>query len=121
MRYSPTFLKMCKPLFRLGTLILRIGMIIVIVGIFVGLFGKEWMIFLIAICCWLLGIILLNIPTYYLAVGFIKLYDETVTAKQATKIAQNHLKEPIRNAYDTVYFVQNIIDGFEPKKNNRNI
>jgi hypothetical protein len=115
MRYSPTFMKMCKPSFRLGTLILRIGMVLLIVGLFVGLFGKEWMIFLIASCCCLLGIILINIPTYYLAVGFINLYDETVTAKEATKIAQNHLKEPRIDAYNTVYFVQDIIDGFGHK------
>ena len=119
MEYNTTFLRMCRPMYKLGIALMRIGMVLSAIGLLVGLFGRGWMTFLIGIGCWAGSIIIGNIPTMYLA-SFIKLCDESLTAKQATEIVQSHLREPKNTSHDTEYFVQDILDGFERERRQHN-
>lgn len=108
-------MKMCKPMYKLGIIMLRIGLVLFVIGLIICLLGKGWITLLIGIGCLFLSVILSNMPNSYL-VSFIKIYDESISAKQATDIVQSHLREPIEDSRDTVYFVQGIIDGVEREK-----
>jgi hypothetical protein len=116
MRYSPTFMRMCKPLYKIGTLTFKIGVVVTIIGLVLGLFGKGWIVLFIGIGCCAGGVFLYNLPTYYLARGFIQVYYKFITIKQSVDIAQNHLREPRIDSRDTISFVQDIMDGFEQEK-----
>jgi len=109
---------MCRPIHKFGTFVLIIGMLLAIIGLVIGLFDKGWLSLLIGIGCSVFGIILGNIPKIYLT-SFIKLYDDSLTAKQATKIVENHLTDP--NKKDTVYFLADFDDEQQKKKKQQNI
>lgn len=116
MRYNTTLLKICKPLYKTGVLIFWCGATALVIGIVLRLLSKGWLFTLIGLGCCAGGILIYNIPTYYLARGFIQEYYQSITAKQSVNIAQKHLREPIDDNRDTINFVQNIIDGFEQEK-----
>lgn len=92
-------------------------MLLTIIGLALGLYGRGWMILLIGIGCCIVGITLGNIPKVYLA-SFVKLSDESITAKDATKIVEKHLQD--RESKDTVYFLADFdYEVRQKKKNNQ--
>jgi hydroxyethylthiazole kinase-like sugar kinase family protein len=84
-----------------------------VIGLVIGLSGHGWLILIIASGCLIVATILSNIPNSYL-VNIIKNYDPTISAKEATNIAQKHLQESGWD--DSSHFVMNIMDGFERVK-----
>lgn len=116
MIYSHILMKMCKPLYKTSVIVFRIGMVFTLVGLLIGIFGKGWITLFIGIGCYVISIILCNIPTYYLVMGFIKVFYKDITSKQAVDIAQKHLREPFINSDDTITFVHDIIGGYEQEK-----
>jgi hypothetical protein len=98
---------------------LKIGIILIVIGLVVGLWSKGWITLFIGIGCAITGIILANLPNNYL-VSFIKFYDTTITPKEATAIVQKHLQEPKQTDRDTIEFVYRIIDGVERENRLRN-
>ena len=119
MRFSQTYMKMCKPVYRLGTFLIRIGMIVIPVGLILGLAGRRWVALFVGIGCVLIGSSVASFPNFYL-VHFIKMYDEGITSKDATKIAQIHLREKRGTGQETKYFIYNIMGGCEREKRLQN-
>ena len=109
MKYSITFLKICKPIYKLGILAFRIGIILTIIGLIIGLFSKLWLILCIGIGCCVISPFIWNLPTVYLAYlikGIIN--SESYTSGQITKVVQNHLKENRQESWDSIYFIDDI-------------
>lgn len=100
MKHSVPFLRMSRPIYKIGTVVLGIGMVLSVIGLAIGIFSKGWITLLIGIGCWVIGIVIRNVLKVYVA-SFIKLYFDT---KQATKDAKRHLQE--RNGIDMIYFFQ---------------
>jgi hypothetical protein len=108
--YNTLLNKFSKPIYKIGIILLKIGIVTLIIGLVLGVLQKGWLLSITAFCCCLACIIIINIPNSYLT-SLIKEFDESISAKEATKIAQNHLRSPIKSKYDTTFFVQGIIDG----------
>jgi hypothetical protein len=90
------------------------------VGVVLGLVGKGWITLFGSLGCIILGNTIASFPNSYL-VHFIKMYDEGITAKEATAIAQKHLQEKRDAGQNTQYFIYGIMSGVERKKRLDNI
>jgi|SRR6185437_1156055 len=115
MNYNPFLNKISKPLYKASIFFIRIGMIAALIGLILGLFWKVWLILFLGLGCTITSLIVGNLPTHYLT-SLLKAYDESLTAKEATNIAQKHLRESKESGTDTTIFVMDIIDGVERKK-----
>jgi hypothetical protein len=119
MKYSPAFLKICRPLYRLGALILAIGALAVVGGLVVGVSGKGWTSLLIGIGLCLSGIIIGRIPEVYVA-NQLKFVHQPLTAKQAYDLVAQHLKAKGDDVEDTQVFLGRIVGELEHKERERN-
>jgi hypothetical protein len=108
-------MRLCKPVYKIAILITRLSILLIFIGLILGLFGKGWMVLLIALGSFIFSIIISNMPNSYL-VHFIKLYDSGISAKEATGIVQKHLQGPIKSTDETVDFVHAIMSGVEKEK-----
>jgi hypothetical protein len=109
-----TFLRMCRPIYRLGATVFWIGILLTGIGLVIGLFGRGWTALVIGISCVLLGIITSQIPVMRLS-NELKSIDETLTPKQASDVVSRHLRERGGDANDTEFF----LDAFELVKKHR--
>jgi hypothetical protein len=90
-------------------------MLALLIGLALGFFGKGWTLLIIALIAFIFSIVISNLPNSYL-VHFIKMYDEDISAKEATSVALKHLQAPIRSRDETVDFVHGIMIGVEREK-----
>ncbi len=109
-----TFLRMCRPIYRLGVGMFWIGILLTGVGLVIGLFGSGWTALVIGIGCVVLGIITSQIPVVHLG-NEVKSIDESLTPKQASDVVSHHLRERGDDAVDTEFF----LGAFELVKKNR--
>ena len=108
MKYNNFLNRFSKSIFRIGIFLTQSSIILLIVGLILGLLRIGWLTLFIGLGGIILSIILVSIPTQYVG-GFIKLYDRTINSKEASIIAQDHLKEPIESNDDTRSFVIEIM------------
>jgi len=114
MSYSTTFIRICKPAYKLSTIVLIIGAILSVIGLVINLFFNiGWMVFLIGIACFVVGIILHYISIVYLTF-IIKSFGESLTTKNATKIVENHLHD--RYVNNTDYFLLDYYNEVQQNK-----
>jgi hypothetical protein len=104
MKLYKTILKNCRPIYKLGMLVLKIGMVLAAIGLVVGLLGKAWMTFLIGIGCAVVGIFIGQVALISLT-NEMKLLVEPLTAKQAHDLAAQHLQAQGDDVDDTEVFL----------------
>jgi hypothetical protein len=93
-------------------------MVLAIVGLAIEIFGAGWLILLVALGFCVVGVLMGNIPTVYLAylVKFYADFNEvTLNPKQAYKIVEEHLRSP--DDVDTVGFLADTAYKFDQMKN----
>jgi Sel1 repeat-containing protein len=99
-----TFLRMCRPIYRLRVTVFWIGILLSGIGLVIGLFGRGWTALVIGIGFVVLGIITSQIPVVYLG-NEVKLIDESLTPKQVSNLVSRHLREHGDGADDTAVFL----------------
>lgn len=109
-----TFLRLCRPIYRLGAIAYWLGILQTVIGLVVGLFESNWTALLIGIGCVVFGIITSQIPVIYLS-NELKAIDESLTPKQASDVVSRHLRERGDDANDTLFF----LSAFELVKKHR--
>ncbi|HEX3599672.1 MAG TPA: hypothetical protein VHU84_05980 [Lacipirellulaceae bacterium] len=118
MKYSPIFLKICRPLYRLGGLILLIGTLAIVGGLVLGVLGNGWMSLLIGIGLCLVGIVVGRIPEVYVA-NQLKFVYHPLSAKQAYDLVAKHLRAKGADAEDTRVFLGRIVGELEYEQRQR--
>jgi hypothetical protein len=98
------FLRICRPIYRVGNIILMLGIVLVAVGLIIGMIDEGWMILVIGIGGIVLGIITSQIPTIYLSKQ-LKTIDESLAPKQTSNLALEHLQKKGNDAEDTLVFL----------------
>src|SRR5438128_1736952 len=91
MKYSPAFLKLCRPLYRIGTLAITIGVLAIIGGFVLAVLGKGWMSLLIGIGVFLVGIIVGQIAEVYVSM-LLKSHYEDLNSKETHELVATHLQ-----------------------------
>ncbi len=99
-----TFLRICRPIYRLGVAVFWIGILLTGIGLVIGLFSRGWTALLIGISCVVPGIITSQIPVVYLG-NEVQSIDESLTPKQVSDLVSRHLREHGDDADDTEVFL----------------
>ncbi len=104
--YNLTLNRICKPLYKIGIILIKIAFIGLFFGILIVIFNHGWLVTILSLISLILGIIFCNIPNLYLT-GFYKFYNNKISAKEATKKVQKHLREPGWD--DSTFFIMDIM------------
>jgi hypothetical protein len=99
-----TFLRMCRPIYRLGVSVFWVGILLTGIGLVVALFGSGWTALVIGIGCVAFGMTSYGSALIYLS-NEVKLIDESLTAKQVSDLVSPHLSERGDDAEDTEVFL----------------
>ncbi len=107
-----TILRNCRPIYRLGMFVLKIGFVIVSVGLVMGFLGKGWMILSIGVGCAVVGIIIGQAGEGSLA-NQMKNLDSSLSAKQVHDLAVRHLRATGDDVEDTEVFLGKFVGEME--------
>ena len=107
-----TILRNCRPIYKLGTFLLQLGILAIIIGLVGGWRGSGWLTFYIGIGCTALGIIVGQIAEGTLT-NEIKTIIPSVTAKQAHDLAAPHLQANGSDVDKTEVFLGKLVGELE--------
>lgn len=115
---SPIILRNCRPIYRFGLLVLKIGLIIALGGLVAALLGKGWKIGALGLGCAGLGIVIGQTAEICLT-NKMKRLVESVTAKQVHDFAVQHLRATKDGADDTEVFLGKFIGEMDWQERQR--
>src|SRR5437016_5804993 len=107
-----TILRRSRPIYRLGTFVLKTGMMLTSLGLIVGLSGKGWIICLIGSGCVLAGVFIGQAAEVSLT-GVIKHVDWSITANQAHDLDARYLQARDDEADDLEVFLGELVGEVE--------
>ena len=107
-----TILRKCRPIYKIGTLVLQLGMLTIIIGLVGGWRGSGWLTLYIGIGCAVLGILIGQVAEGTLT-NEIKIIIPSITAKQAHDLAAPHLQANGPDVDNTEVFLGKLIGELE--------